>query len=125
MEKQSIRFLAIGLAVLLLFHGVDKIIHGIAGIESMLSNMKVPYGKYVAYGVYIGEVVAPLLLIFNHYVRIASLLIALNMIVAIVVGHRETLFTLNNHGAWSIETPLLYLVIAITLFLLHQPTKYR
>jgi putative oxidoreductase len=125
MQKQAIRFLAIGLGILLLFHGVDKIIHGISGIESMLSNMNVPYAKYVAYGVYVSEIVAPLLLIFNHYVRIASLLVSLNMIVAIVLGHRETLLTLNNHGAWSIETPLLYLVIAMTLFLLNQPLKFK
>jgi putative oxidoreductase len=123
MEKNITRFLAVSLAVLLLFHGVDKIVNGIDGIQAMLEKINMPYAKYLAFGVYIGEVLAPLLLIFNHYTRIASALIVINMIIAIVLSHRTTLFTLNNHGALSIEVPLLYLIIAITLFFLYKPKK--
>jgi putative oxidoreductase len=121
MEQNITRFLAISLAVLLLFHGVDKIVNGIDGIQTMLEKLSLPYAKYLAYGVYIGEILAPLLLIFNHYVRTALALIIINMTTAIVLAHRTTLFTLNSHGAWSIEVPLLYLVIAITLFFLYKP----
>jgi putative oxidoreductase len=123
METNITRFLAVGLAVLLLFHGVDKIVNGVGDIQNMLEKLSIPYAKYLAHGVYIGEVIAPLLLIFNHYIRIALALIIVNMISAIFFTHRTTLFTVNNHGAWSIEVPLLYLIISITLFFLYKPKQ--
>lgn len=123
MEKYATKFLAISLAVLLLFHGVDKIVNGIDSIEIMLERFDMPYAKYLAYGVYLGEVVAPLFLIFNHYIRIALAFIMVNMLFTIVLAHRDALLTLNNHGAWSIELPMLYLVISITLFALYTPKK--
>lgn len=122
MEKNATRFLAISLAVLLLFHGVDKIVHGIDSIEDMLERLEVPYAEYIAYGVYIGEVVAPLFIIFHHYVRIALSVIIVNMIVVIILRYRDALLTLNDHGAWSIEVPMLYLVMALTLIFLNRPT---
>lgn len=123
MEKNALRFLTVSLAVLLLFHGVDKIVHGIESIERMLNKLTIPYAEYVAYGVYIGEVIAPLMLIFNHFIRIALILISINMLVAIVLADRTSILSLGHHGAWSIETPMLYLVISITLFLLYTPKK--
>ncbi|CAA6799095.1 MAG: Membrane protein containing DoxX domain [uncultured Sulfurovum sp.] len=123
MEKNALRFLTVSLAVLLLFHGVDKIVNGIGSIEEMLEKLKIPYAQYIAYGVYIGEVLAPLMLVFNHFIRIALILISINMLVAIVLAHGTTLLTLSKHGAWSIETPMLYLVVSVTLFLLYTHKK--
>lgn len=117
MQNQSIRFLAFGLGFLLIFHGIDKIINGTEFIEKMLVGMNIPYAKYVTYGVFIGEIVAPLLLIFGQYIRISGAIIAFNMLVAIILVHKDTLFTLGDHGAWSIEVPMLYLIMAVTLVL--------
>ena len=117
MDNRSIRFLAFGLGVLLLFHGVDKIMHGTDFIEKMLLNIHVPYSKYVSYGVYVGEVIAPLLLIFGQYIRVSGMIIAFNMLVAIVLVHKNDIATLGEHGAWSIEVPMLYLVAGLTLAL--------
>jgi putative oxidoreductase len=81
----------------------------------MLLGINVPYAKYVSYGVFIGEVVAPLLLIFGQYIKVSSSIVAFNMFVAIVLVHKDTIFTLGEHGGWSIEVPMLYLVIALAL----------
>jgi putative oxidoreductase len=118
-----IRMLSLGLGILMLFHGVDKLSNGVDHIVTMLNNVGIPYAKYVAYGVYIGEVVAPLLLIFGQYVRVSGSIIAFNMMVAIVLAHRNDIFTLGKHGAWSIEVPLLYLIIALSLALWRVPKK--
>jgi putative oxidoreductase len=115
--------LSLGLGILMLFHGVDKLSNGVDHIVTMLNNVGIPYAKYVAYGVYIGEVVAPLLLIFGQYVRVSGSIIAFNMMVAIVLAHRNDIFTLGKHGAWSIEVPLLYLIIALSLALWRVPKK--
>ncbi|CAA6799090.1 MAG: Putative oxidoreductase [uncultured Sulfurovum sp.] len=109
MNEKAINVLAFSLGFLLLFHGVDKVLNGTDFIEEMLQNANVPYAKYVTYGVFIGEIVAPVLLIIGRYISIAGGIIAFNMLVAIILAHKETVFTLSEHGGWSIELQLLYL----------------
>ncbi len=116
MSDKSVRILAFTVGFLLLFHGVDKILNGIDFIEEMLENFGVPYAKYVAYGVFIGEVIAPIMLIINRYVKIAGGIVALNMLVAIFLAHKESIFTLSEHGGWSIELQMLYLIGGLALF---------
>ena len=114
---RALNFLAFALGALLLFHGIDKVVDGIVGIEKLLVEFKVPYAHYVSYGVYLGEVVAPLFLILGIFIRSAAVVVIVNMIVAIILVHREVIFTLGEYGEWSIETPMLYLVMAISLAL--------
>ena len=117
MNSNALRFLSLGLGFLLLFHGVDKILNGIEFIEKMLVAFKVPYSQYVQYGVYVGEVAAPIFLILGKHIRVAGAVIAVNMIVAIFLVHQKSFFTLAEHGAWSVEVPMLYLIMALTLTL--------
>jgi len=117
MNNRALRFLSFGLGVLLLFHGIDKILHGTDFVQQMLVASKVPYSQYIQYAVYIGEVIAPILLIFGQYIRISGAIVAFNMMVAIFLVHKDSFFTLGEHGAWSIEVPMLYFVAGLTLAL--------
>lgn len=112
------RLLSVGLGVLLLFHGVDKLFNGIDGIIGMINGLGLPYEQYtqyLAYGVYVGEVLAPIMLIIGRYVRIAGILIVVNMLVAIVLTSSENIFALGEQGEWAIELPMLYLIMGLTL----------
>lgn len=113
----SIRVLSIGLGILLLFHGVHKMSHGIEPIVGMLSNFNIPYAQYLAYGVFIGEIIAPIMLILGRYIRIAGALIAITMASAITLAHSKEIFTLNEFGAPTIELALLYLIGGLSLML--------
>ena len=123
--EQVHRILALALGLLLLFHGVDKVTNGIDHIESMLGNYDLTskYKEYLAYGVYIGEIVAPLMLITAKYIRLAATIVALNMLVAIFLVSSNKIFTLGAHGGWSIELPFLYLLMATLLALWKYPSK--
>ena len=48
---------------LMLFHGIHKLIDGVDGISGMLAAQGLP--GFIAYGVLVGEVVAPCLLILS------------------------------------------------------------
>lgn len=122
-NSNSIRLLSVGLGVLLLFHGIDKIINGIDHIVNMLVAVNIPYANYIALGVFVGELIAPLLLIAGQYVRVAGAIIAFNMLVAILLVHRGDIFSLGDHGAWSIELPMIYLIGGLTLAILDQGKK--
>ena len=107
--------LRLSLGVLILFHGVHKLIHGIGGVKSMLSSSGLP--EFLAYGVYMGELVVPIFIILGLYARVASLLLAFNMLVAIYLAYGFS-FSLAKYGGLVIETPLLYLLMSILVFFL-------
>ncbi len=105
--------LRLGLGVLMLLHGISKLMHGADGIEQMLSGMGIPV--FVAYGVYIGEVIAPIFIIAGFATRIAAVVMAFNMIVAIAMAHSADVFSLSETGGWMIELPALYFFGAVAL----------
>jgi len=99
---------------LILFHGIAKVIHGVSRIGDMLAASHIP--SFVAYGVYLGEVVAPLFIIVGLWTRVASLVVAINMIVAtVLVAYRNT-FAVQPTGAWALETEAFYLLTALVIF---------
>ena len=74
---------------LMLFHGMHKLIGGVDGISGMLVAKGLP--GFIAYGVLIGEVVAPVLIVLGILTRPAALVLAFTMIVAwLMVGTGKT-----------------------------------
>lgn len=105
---------------LMLFHGLSKL-GGVGFLEGMFSSMGLP--SFLAYGVYLGEIIAPIMLIVGFKVRIASILIIGTMVVAILMAHSADLFTITKHGAWAIELQMFYILAALAV-LLQGPGKY-
>jgi putative oxidoreductase len=108
--------LRITLGFCILFHGVAKIQGGIDGIAHDLIALGLP--GFIAYGVYVGEVLAPLMLILGLYSRLGAVLVAVNMIFAIVIAHRPDVLRISEYGGWAIELQAMYLVTAIALALM-------
>lgn len=105
-----------GLAVLLLFHGIGKLIGGVGFITGMLAKMGLP--EAFGYAVYIGEVIAPLLILLGIWTRPAALVVAINMIVAVLLVHTAEFFTLNKTGGWTMELQAFFFLSAIAVALL-------
>jgi len=102
--------------VLMLLHGFHKVITGPGEVASMLAAHGVP--GFVAYGVYLGEVVGPVLIILGVYARIGALLVVADMLVALAVTHGLNVFHLNEYGGWQIELELFYGVGGLCIALL-------
>lgn len=115
-DDQGKLVLRVVLAVLLLFHGVSKLIGGVGFITGMLEKAGLP-GAF-GYLVYIGEVVAPLMILFGVFTRPAALVVAVNMIVALLLVHTSQFFTLNETGGWALELQGMYLGGALVVALL-------
>lgn len=108
--------LRLGVGLLMLFHGVAKFIKGVDGIKGMLSYAGLP--ELMAYGVYIGEIVAPILLVIGLKTRSAATLVIFTMLVAIYVAHPNDIFALNRVGAPVIELPLFYIFVSLAIIFL-------
>lgn len=114
--------LRIALGGLILMHGIAKLSSGIGFITETVTGAGLP--AFFAYAVYLGEVVAPLLVIFGWYSRIGAAVIAINMLFAIGLVHGAELFKLNQSGGWALELQGMFLFTAIALALM-GPGRYR
>lgn len=99
---------------LLLFHGISKLIHGVAWMAGPLSAFHIPF--FVAYGVYVAEVVAPVAIIFGYRARIAALIVAFDLFMAIVLVAHGGITRINPGGGWGLEIEAFYLLTALVIF---------
>ena len=107
--------LRISLGILILFHGIHKLIYGISGVEALVNAHGLP--SFFAYGVYIGELIAPIFIILGLYARIAAGVLAFNMLTAIYLAYGFS-FAVSKYGGLAWETPLLFLIMSILVVLL-------
>ena len=124
MQDTGKLILRLTLAGLILFHGVNKLIHGITfmtGPSGPLAAMHLPV--FIAYGVYVGEVVAPIFLVIGLWTRIAALVVAFNMVMAISLEAWRLAPTINRGGGWGLELEAFYLLTAVVIFFL-GPGRY-
>jgi len=105
--------LRLTVGIMMLFHGLEKIINGIGGVKHLTTASGLP--EFIAYGVYVGEVVVPILILLGAYARAASAVLALNMLFAIFLAYGNSLFTLGKHGAPVFELPFLYLMMSVLI----------
>lgn len=108
--------LRVSVGVLILLHGIFKLQNGVDGIAGMLGGYGLP--AFLAYGVYLGEVVGPVLVIIGVFTRIGALLIAGNMLVAVGLAHMQELFSLGQMGGWALELQGMFLFGSIAIALL-------
>ncbi len=105
------------LGILMLLHGISKLRNGIDPIGDMLEASGLPV--FFKYGAYIGEVIAPMLLILGYYARIGAWLIAVNMLFAIGLAHWGEVFLIDaQSGGLALEKQYLFMITAIALALL-------
>lgn len=108
--------LRVAVGFLVLLHGIFKLSAGVGFIGGMLAKAGLPGG--LAYLVYVGEIVAPLLMIAGVFTRAAAAVVVINMLVAFGLVHMGDLFALTKQGGWALELQGLYLFGALAVVLL-------
>lgn len=104
--------------ILMLFHGVAKVLHPgtLDFIGGALAGAGLPAA--LAYGVYVGEIIAPLMIILGIQARMGGLIVVLNMVFAILLVHSGDLFSLTEHGGWRLELQGFYLFGGLAIMFL-------
>jgi putative oxidoreductase len=110
--------LRLSVAILILFHGVAKLLN--PGAITWIDDMLVGYGLpgFLAYGVLLGEVVAPVMAIVGWQTRLAGLLMTGSMLVALLLVHTGEVFMLTKNGGWQLELQGMFLFAALALVFL-------
>lgn len=98
--------LRLTVGMLLILHGVYLIFAGPHEIIEMVTARHWP--AFTAYGVYLGEVLAPLLVIFGFFTRIGGLLIFIDLVIAVWLATGGNVWHLGGKGNWVIELEALF-----------------
>jgi len=111
--KLLLRFMLGGM---MLFHGIDKAINGIGFIKGIMHVHSLP--EALSYGIYVGEILAPIFIIIGWKSRVWAGVMVINMAMAIYLTQLSALNKLGAHGAWAVEIPMFYLLSALAVALL-------
>ena len=106
--------LRLTVGILLGFHGFSKLKNGIGWMAGPLHSHHLP--MVVGYGVYVAEVIAPILLILGIFTRPAALVIVFDLLMALVLVVQGKAFQIQPQGgALGAELQFLYLFSALAI----------
>lgn len=102
--------LRVSISAFILVYGLEKITNPamMVYIAELLRAIGLP--AFIAYGVYVGEVVTPLLVIIGWRTRLAAALMSVTMIAVLFLGHANEIFPLSEFSWWGIELQTLFLL---------------
>lgn len=105
--------LRIAVGGLMLLHGIAKI-----GQTSFIGGMLAEKGlsSFFSYGVYITEIVAPVLILIGYRTRLSAVVYVFGAVFALLLVHSGQLFLLNENGGWELELLGLYIAGGLSLF---------
>lgn len=105
--------LRIFLGICVLYHGLFKLKFGIEPVTSLLVNAKIP--SFLSYFVYLGEILAPIMIIFGIYTRFASIMLIATSGMILYVAYMDKLLAVTNFGGLMPEIVYLYLGASLCL----------
>lgn len=98
----------------LLPFGIDYAKDGLDFIFGILKDNGLP--SFLAYGVFLGEIIGPILVLIGWKSRIGGLLIAFNMLASVLLVHRAQIFEYNEFGGWTIALNVMLLMGGLAIF---------
>jgi putative oxidoreductase len=105
----------LSVSLLLLFHGSYKLLNGIEPIKHMVTGHHMP--EPLAYGVYLGELVGPILVTIGLFSRLGGALIMVNMMVAVYLTSMHQLLAVKPGGGYALELETFYLIGGLCVIL--------
>lgn len=110
--------LRVSIGAFILVYGIEKIVNPnmMEYITGLLFGIGIP--GVVAYGVYVGEIVAPLMVIAGFRARAAAVVMTFTMLVVILLGHYEEIFPLADFTWWGIELQVLFFLNSLAVVFL-------
>ena len=105
--------LRLAFSILMMFHGWHKLHGGIGFIQGLLTQHGLP--AFIGYGVFIGELIAPLMMILGILTRPAALVFSFTMLAAYLLIDPGKALMLTKVGAWGAEDMAVYFFAGLAI----------
>lgn len=104
---------------LMLPHGIAKL-GNFQGTIDFMSGLLAKNGlpEFLSYGVIVGEVLGPVLVILGVKARLSALTIAGTMVFAVYLAHMGDFAQLTKHGGWMLELQAFFFFGSVIITLL-------
>lgn len=112
-QHTGLLILRVSIAFTMLIYGFTKLTFGNEFITSLLEQYGIP--SIFSYGVFVGEIIAPILIIIGFRTKLAGLVFAINCFVAILMVQLPNLLKLNETGGWAIGLIFIYMMFGIAM----------
>lgn len=106
----------------LLFHGLAKLFMGVGSLEMALQAHGLP--PMLAYASFVGELVAPAMVILGYRTSLFALIIALNTTAMIALFHMDDIAMLDTAGGWSLQLQGFFLGTALAVMMI-GPGRFK
>ncbi|MFH8973868.1 DoxX family protein [Streptomyces sp. NPDC017890] len=106
--------------VVMIVHGLDKLVDGPAGFGAFLSGMSVPAPAVTAWAVTLGETAGGVFLVLGLLSRLTAVLLTAHLCLAMALVNADTGFMTPQQGAASgsgIEFPLVMVAVLLVVLL--------
>lgn len=113
-QQTGLLLLRVSIAFTMLIYGISKLTFGIDYIKDLVNQYGLP--TFISYGVFIGEILAPILIIIGFRTKLAGLVFAVNCFMAIIMDRLPDVLSLNEHGGWAIGLIFIYMMFGVALF---------
>jgi putative oxidoreductase len=108
--------LRLGVGGVMLFHGVHRLFNGLDPVKTMLESHRLP--DALAYVVYFGEIVGPLLVAIGLFARFGAFLIAAEVAALVTLSGVAQMIAVTPDGGYALEIETLYLAGALAVLFL-------
>lgn len=114
----ALLILRVSVSAMMILHGFKKVTNpdSMAFVRSSLEQVGLP--QFISMGVFVGELLAPALVIVGIFTRPAAFIILVNMIFAVGLTQGVDIFSRVATGAWVIELQALFIVALLTTVLM-------
>lgn len=113
-QHTGLLILRVSIAFTMLIYGISKLFYGNDFIIGLLERYGLP--SFLSYGVFVGEIIAPILIIIGFRTKLGGLVFAINCLVAILMVQLPNIFKLNETGGWAIGLIFIYMMFGIAIF---------
>ncbi|AMD84782.1 putative oxidoreductase [Capnocytophaga haemolytica] len=113
--NSGLLILRLTVGLLMIPHGINKLVHPAAldYVKSTLVDKGLPF--WIAYLVFLSEIIAPLFVVLGFRTRGAAFVMFLGGLMTLYLAYSNVLFATTEHGGWAPELPALFMFGALVL----------
>ena len=124
--QQALILLRVVISLIMMAHGMMRlIVNSLTDFGGFLDSKGFVAGTALAWGITIFELLGGLMMIFGYYVRWIALILVIEMIVGIILVHKQNGWFVVGHQSGGMEYSVLLIVCFLVIAATHPSNGFK